>query len=698
MIGWFVVPTVLVLVTVAIVNFFAYQTVTEDLVVARDKDLLRLSALQLATSFEDYEIRLYDAARDSGLLTKDSDLKPNSLGGQQGKLSVFDAGVVILSRTGEIVDEFPAELGLAGNFWPDSGLMTEILRTDQPAYSDVLISTVFEDKDVVAVIVPIIKTGGTLDGAIVGMFDLGETAVSSFYAGIVRLRLQRSGSVYLVDSTGQLIFHSDSNFIGSKVSDHLPVQRVTSGNADSIRTDGLSGDQVVAAFSPIPGTGWGLVSEENWAALAGDSATFQRVLVGLLILGVILPAAIVAYGMRRLIRPLDELNQAAGAVGDGEYGRQVQVMSSDEFGQLGNSFNRMSEELKRSYEELEQRVEERTDELRLAELTNTRMIENSSNGVVFARFNRFTMVNAAAARILGTSRDELQSREIVEFFLDEDFVRLEEFLALMENAGDRVEDFEIGITRDDGSHAIISMTARRQAEEEGFAVEIILRDVTARHRTEEELFNQSRELAVVDERNRMSREIHDTIAQGLTGIVLQLEAAGEFTASGDPELQKHVDSARSLARESLTEARRSVWNLSPGALHSRSLSDALRDEIEKFDSRGAEHAEFAATGDAIELSSDTEASLFRICQEALINVRKYASATKISVSLRYEVDLVVLTIEDNGRGFDPSSTSSGQEGGFGLNNMRRRAQIEGGELEVDSDIGNGTKITVEIPV
>ena len=70
-----------------------------------------------------------------------------------------DAGVVILSRTGEIVGEFPAELGLSGDFWPDSGLMTDLLRTDQPAYSDVLVSTVFQDKDVVGVIVPIIKTG-----------------------------------------------------------------------------------------------------------------------------------------------------------------------------------------------------------------------------------------------------------------------------------------------------------------------------------------------------------------------------------------------------------------------------------------------------------------------------------------------------------------------------------------------------------
>jgi HAMP domain-containing protein len=424
LIGWFVVPTILVLATVAIVNVFAYQSVTEDLVVARDKDLLRLSAIQLSASFEDYEIRLYDAVRDSGLISGNSNLVPGTLAGQQGTLSVFDAGTVLLSRTGEIVDELPNGLGLIGNFWPDSGLMTDLLRIDRPAYSDVLSANIFPDNDVVAVMVPIIQTGGTLDGAIVGMFDLGETTVSSFYAGIVRLRLQRSGSVYLVDSRGQLIFHSDANFVGSKIANHLPVQKVTGGEADSIRTEGLRGDEVVTAFSPIPGTGWGLVSEENWAALAADSTRFQRLLIGLLILGVVLPAVIVAFGMRRLIRPLDELNEAANAVGGGDYGRQVEVTSSDEFGQLGNSFNQMSRDLKKTYEELEIRVEKRTDELRLAELINTQLIENSPDGIIFARYNRFRLVNEAAARIFRTSKDELEQREADEFFVGEDYDRL----------------------------------------------------------------------------------------------------------------------------------------------------------------------------------------------------------------------------------------------------------------------------------
>lgn len=698
LIGWFVVPTILVLTTVAIVNFFAYQSVTEDLVVARDKDLLRLSAIQLSASFEDYEIRLFDAARDSGLLSGDSNLVPGMLDGQQGTLSVFDAGTVILSRTGEIVDELPGGLGLMGGFWPDSGLMTDLLRTDQPAYSDIFSGSVIQGEDVVAVIVPIIVTGGTLDGAIVGMFDLGETSVSSFYAGIVRLRLQRSGSVYLVDSRGQLIYHSDANFVGSDVANHLPVRQVTGGVADSVRTQGLSGDEVVAAFSPIPGTGWGLVSEENWAALAGDSTNFQRLLIGLLVLGVVLPAVIVAFGMRRLIRPLNELNEAANAVGGGDYGRQVEVTTSDEFGQLGSSFNQMSQELKQSYEELEQRVSERTEELRISELTNTKMIEESPYGFALIHGNRYTMVNEAACKLFRLSREQLLNHDVEDFFIGADHERLIEMENQLKNPGDFVEDFEIGITRDDGSHAILNVTVRRQLEGDGQTAEVIMRDVTVRHETEDQLFKQSRELAVIDERNRMSREIHDTIAQGLTGVILQLEATGDFTDEAHPELVLHIDRARGLARESLTEARRSVWNLSPSPLESRTLGNALRDEVRKFDSRGIEHAEFSESGERLSISEETETALFRICQEALINARKYAIAKNIFVSLTYDRDSVNLEIKDDGRGFDPSTARSDDDGGFGIASMSRRAQIEGGTLDVTSSPGNGTKITATIPV
>ena len=153
------------------------------------------------------------------------------------------------------------------------------------------------------------------------------------------------------------------------------------------------------------------------------------------------------------------------------------------------------------------------------------------------------------------------------------------------------------------------------------------------------LFEQSGELAVLEERTRMAREMHDTLAQGFTGIVLQLEAAeqaAEQAAEGDPaaleELHEHLDRAKTLARESLQEARRSVWDLLPRALEEQSLDSALAAEVGEFDRVGRERASFEVRGRSRELPAAVQAALLRISQESLTNVRRHAAATRVDAA------------------------------------------------------------------
>ena len=131
------------------------------------------------------------------------------------------------------------------------------------------------------------------------------------------------------------------------------------------------------------------------------------------------------------------------------------------------------------------------------------------------------------------------------------------------------------------------------------------------------LLQQTRDLAVLEERNRMAREIHDTLAQGFTGIFLQLEAAEQAWDESPPEVPDHLGRAKNLAKESLQEARRSVWNLVPRALEQLPVSDALRDEVEQFNSAHPEKAHFSVSGEKRELPSDVQTVLLRISQESL---------------------------------------------------------------------------------
>jgi signal transduction histidine kinase len=211
-----------------------------------------------------------------------------------------------------------------------------------------------------------------------------------------------------------------------------------------------------------------------------------------------------------------------------------------------------------------------------------------------------------------------------------------------------------------------------------------------------QLLSQAREAGVRDERRRMAREIHDTLAQGLTGIVTQLQAAEQAAspALGDPAgWRRHVDAATRLARESLTEARRSVDALRPEPLECGRLSEALADVAERWSALNNVPAEVTTTGTARPIEPEAEFALLRAAQEALANVARHARATRVGLTISYMENEVALDVRDNGVGFDPALPDDG----FGLVAMRQRIAALSGTLQVESEPGGGTAISACVP-
>lgn len=213
-----------------------------------------------------------------------------------------------------------------------------------------------------------------------------------------------------------------------------------------------------------------------------------------------------------------------------------------------------------------------------------------------------------------------------------------------------------------------------------------------------QLVAQAREAGVLDERQRLAGEIHDTIAQGLTGIVRQLEVADRF--DDDPEKRRRaVSVARELARESLAEARRSVQALRPGPLAAAQLPEALADLAATWSRASGIEARVEVSGEAAALPPAIEVVLFRAAQEALANAGKYSQASRVAVTLSYTRDVVLLDVIDDGTGFDPAGLAPSTNGtGYGLSAMRARLTQIGGTLTIESEPGDGTAISVAIPV
>ena len=209
------------------------------------------------------------------------------------------------------------------------------------------------------------------------------------------------------------------------------------------------------------------------------------------------------------------------------------------------------------------------------------------------------------------------------------------------------------------------------------------------------LFARSTRLGAVEERNRLAREIHDTLAQGLTATALQLESADALLDAGSERAHEPLRRALSLTRSNLEEARRSVLDLRASPLEGRPLSEAINALVERWEAETGIAVRYRAVNGSRPLPPSVEAALYRICQEALTNVARHAGAERATVRLVATPDRVRLVVEDDGRGFDASEVPEDRHGIVG---MRERAEVLGGTLEVRSGPGEGTRIEATVPL
>ena len=209
-----------------------------------------------------------------------------------------------------------------------------------------------------------------------------------------------------------------------------------------------------------------------------------------------------------------------------------------------------------------------------------------------------------------------------------------------------------------------------------------------------ELAEAEREAGALEERQRLAGEIHDTIAQGLTSIVLQLQSA-EAELDADPAaVRARIATALATAREGLSEARRVLWALRPDLLEDEPVHRAVERTVKEWSERSGVAAQSHLSGPVGALAADAEQTLLRCLQEALVNIHKHARAGSVTVTLSYIGDDVILDIQDDGRGFDPTASAPG----FGLHGMRERVESAGGHLNIESARGEGTTVAIQLPL
>lgn len=235
-----------------------------------------------------------------------------------------------------------------------------------------------------------------------------------------------------------------------------------------------------------------------------------------------------------------------------------------------------------------------------------------------------------------------------------------------------------------------------QVEQSQQRSEALLAELRIAHHQLQEYAGQAEELATANERTRLARELHDSVAQTLYGLTMQSEAAlRQLSANNLDKVRNSLREIKASARESLQETRLLIFELRPPLLENEGLAAALRARLEAVETRSRLQVQIDIQ-DYGQPNPAIENGLYRIAQEALNNVLKHAHAGQVRLVLTKEHGSLLMQISDDGRGFDPQAHH--ERSGLGLTNMRERAQQIGGSIKVHSAAGEGTSIIAEVPL
>jgi len=408
-----IIPVILVQCAVAAVTFFAYSRVTTKLVSNRDLQLARLTADQV-TAF-----LLEDTQHFTHMI---SDLQENPeefqliLGPGPGDKSKDgdQNSTFILNASGIVVGAMLEQPEVLGQDWSDRSYVVQTMESQNPVFSNIVTDWPGEGM-VIVTTYPLIDAQDKYLGMAIEFSPLNATGTTRIYEELSPLMLTEPGNhVYLVDGNGLVIYHTDPQHVGKNFSAHPAVQQVLRGQQDTLRMENPAGQDTITAFSPIEGTAWGLVIEDDWATIARDTRGYKVVLILLLILGSLAPATVIAIGVKRIARPIEALTFAAQEVANGDFDQTITVQTGDEIETLATQFNTMASQLQESYAHLEQRVRERTAQLTEANERYRAVSELTSDYIYYldiSETGEFTLnwATEAFARLTGYDPESLMN-------------------------------------------------------------------------------------------------------------------------------------------------------------------------------------------------------------------------------------------------------------------------------------------------
>ncbi|OPY66850.1 MAG: Signal transduction histidine-protein kinase/phosphatase DegS [Syntrophorhabdaceae bacterium PtaU1.Bin034] len=430
------------------------------------------------------------------------------------------------------------------------------------------------------------------------------------------------------------------------------------------------------------------------AGLAREvAASTKRLLLIIAFTGILMTSVLSALLSQRITSAFGKVVRAARVISTGDLSYRIPVMSTrDELEVLADSFNNMAEKL-----------EENIRALKESEEKYSTLVEYANDGIAIIHHNRFVFASRRFCEIIGYGQDEIIGMESLSIVAEDSVEYVKERYTKRLRGEDVPNVHEAQFVCKNGDLKYLEVSAAVIEYKNEKSTLVVYRDIAERKQYQENLKRLSEQLLSTqeEERKRISQELHDEIGQALSAMNINVEILEKGMGRSKLERQQRLEDLKKLILKTIDDIHRISYNLRPYLLDNFGLIPALRWYSETFQERTGVTVTLCAEGKWQDLDPSLETIIYRVAQEALTNVAKHAEANRVLMGLEHAPACIRISIEDDGKGFDTAHEHGNRnfsKGGLGIFGIRERLSTLNGTFAIESALGGGTRLLIEIPV
>jgi PAS domain S-box-containing protein len=352
---WALIPFLFVVSIVPVMSHLTIKNSALDVVKRRDAAFAEIAAVRLSENLQRYSYFLQTIADTSTCRNMSFTHMEPLLVQARSRLHFFDGGIVIFNKKGQVAWSYPLGFQKKGHFFPSPSHFEALKKNLRPVFTDIFFHAPL-GRDAILIGVPILDEFSRFQGVVAGICSVQFSTLGTTYTKVLEFKSGKSSFGYLVDGDGKVLYHRHSSLLGQSLMDQEAVQKVIQGKTGATFSQGVSGIKLISGFAPVPGTGWGVITQGNWTEVEKLILFYIQLFTAVLWSGGIISAGLVFFFIKKHLNPIKVLTRGADRIAQGDFTEISVQKTGDEIEILSRQFNSMARALKASFANIKNRV------------------------------------------------------------------------------------------------------------------------------------------------------------------------------------------------------------------------------------------------------------------------------------------------------------------------------------------------------